>query len=43
MYELLERDFKFILKVISGHPEIVEVIIFGSMAMGNYKKVLTST
>ena len=33
MYELLERDFKFILKVI----------IFGSMAMGNYKKVLTST
>ena len=42
MYGLLERDFKFILKAISGYSEIEEVIIFGSRAMGNYKKVLTS-
>ncbi|HHX96403.1 MAG TPA: nucleotidyltransferase domain-containing protein [Clostridia bacterium] len=38
MYGLLERDFKFILKAISGYSEIEEVIIFGSRAMGNYKK-----
>lgn len=38
MYGLLERDFKFILKAISGYLEIEEVIIFGSRAMGNYKK-----
>ena len=38
MYGLLERDFKFILKAICGYPEIEEVIIFGSRAMGNYKK-----
>ena len=34
MYGLLE--IKFILKAISGYPEIEEVIIFGSRAMGNY-------
>ena len=38
MFGLLERDFKFILKAISAYPEIEEVIIFGSRAMGNYKK-----
>ena len=38
MYGLLERDLKFILEAISGYPEIEEVIIFGSRAMGNYKK-----
>lgn len=38
MYGLLERDFKFILKAIDGYSEIEEVIIFGSRAMGNYKK-----
>jgi len=38
MYGLLKRDFKFILKAICGYPEIEEVIIFGSRAMGNYKK-----
>lgn len=38
MCGLLERDFKFILKAISKYPEIEEAIIFGSRAMGNYKK-----
>lgn len=38
MYGLLERDLKFILEAISKYPEIEEVIIFGSRAMGNYKK-----
>lgn len=38
MYGLLERDLKFILEAISRYPEIEEVIIFGSRAMGNYKK-----
>lgn len=38
MYGLLERDLKFILEAISGYSEIEEVIIFGSRAMGNYKK-----
>lgn len=39
MFGLLERDFKFILKAISGYPEIEEVIIFGSRAMENLGKV----
>mgnify|MGYP006894310253 CR=1 FL=1 len=34
MYGLLERDFRFIIKAISGYPEIGEVIIFGSRVMG---------
>ena len=38
MYGLLDRDLKFILEAISKYPEIEEVIIFGSRAMGNYKK-----
>lgn len=38
MHGLFERDFKFILKAISDYSEIEEVIIFGSRAMGNYKK-----
>ena len=38
MYGLLDRDLKFILEAISKYPEIEEVIIFGSRAIGNYKK-----
>lgn len=38
MYGLLDRDFKFILEIIDKYSEIEEVIIFGSRAMGNYKK-----
>ena len=38
MHGLLDRDLKFILEAISKYPEIEEVIIFGSRAMGNYKK-----
>ena len=38
MYGLLDRNLKFILEAISKYPEIEEVIIFGSRAMGNYKK-----
>lgn len=38
MHGLLDRDLKFILEAINQYPEIEEVIIFGSRAMGNYKK-----
>lgn len=38
MYGLLERDIKYILEAISKLKEIEKVIIFGSRAMGNYKK-----
>jgi len=38
MYGLLDRDLKYILEAIRKHSEIEEVIIFGSRAMGNYKK-----
>ena len=38
MFGLLERDLKYILKADDKYPEIEEVIIFGSRAMGNYKK-----
>lgn len=38
MYGLLDRDLKYILEAISKYSEIEEVIIFGSRAMGNYKK-----
>ena len=38
MYGLLERDLKFIFEAVSNYLEIEEVIIFGSRAMGNYKK-----
>lgn len=37
MYGLLERDLKCILQAIRNYPEIQEVIIFGSRAMGNFK------
>jgi len=38
MYGLLDRDIKYIKEAIKMYPEIDEVIIFGSRAMGNYKK-----
>ena len=38
MFGLLERDLKYILKAVKKYSEIEEVIIFGSRAMGNYKK-----
>ncbi len=38
MYGLLERDLKFILEAVDKYSEIEEVVLFGSRAMGNYKK-----
>ena len=38
MYGLLERDIDYILEAARKYPEIEEVILFGSRAMGNYKK-----
>ncbi|NLJ25330.1 MAG: nucleotidyltransferase domain-containing protein [Firmicutes bacterium] len=38
MYGLLERDLQWIEKAIAKYPEIEEAVIFGSRAMGNYKK-----
>jgi predicted nucleotidyltransferase len=37
-YGLLERDLSYIKKGIDNFPEIEEVILFGSRAMGNFKK-----
>jgi predicted nucleotidyltransferase len=38
MFGLLDRDLNYILEAVSKFSEIEEVIIFGSRAMGNYKK-----
>ena len=38
MYGLIERDMSYILKAIRNFKEIERVILFGSRAMGNYKK-----
>ncbi|KYH34731.1 nucleotidyltransferase domain protein [Clostridium tepidiprofundi DSM 19306] len=38
MYGLLDRDIKYILEAIGKFEEIEKVILFGSRAMGNYKK-----
>jgi len=38
MHGLLERDLEYILKALANYPEIEEAIIFGSRAIGNYKK-----
>lgn len=38
MFGLLDRDIKFILEVFKKHSKIEKVIIFGSRAMGNFKK-----
>jgi predicted nucleotidyltransferase len=37
-YGLLDRDFFYIKKGINNFPEIESVILFGSRAMGNFKK-----
>ncbi|NLN48098.1 MAG: nucleotidyltransferase domain-containing protein [Clostridiales bacterium] len=38
MYGLLNRDLDYIICAIKKYPEIDETIIFGSRAIGNYKK-----
>lgn len=38
MFGLLERDMTCIREAISYFPEIERAVIFGSRAMGNYKK-----
>ena len=38
MCGLLGRDIKYIIKALEQHDEIEKAIIFGSRAMGNYKK-----
>ena len=38
MFGLLDRDLKYIIKALEQHDEIEKAVIFGSRAMGNYKK-----
>jgi predicted nucleotidyltransferase len=38
MYGLLDRDIKFIIKALKNYIEIDKAVIFGSRAIGNYKK-----
>ncbi|WP_062353004.1 nucleotidyltransferase domain-containing protein [Bacillus kwashiorkori] len=38
MYGLLERDMDYILKALNQFDEIDRAILYGSRAMGNYKK-----
>ena len=38
MCGLVDRDIKYIIKALEQHYEIEKAIIFGSRAMGNYKK-----
>lgn len=38
MYGLLDRDLKFIVSALSRFEEIDKAVIFGSRAIGNYKK-----
>lgn len=38
MFGLLERDNKLIIKALGEFKEIDKAIIFGSRAIGNYKK-----
>ncbi|TCP29722.1 nucleotidyltransferase-like protein [Scopulibacillus darangshiensis] len=38
MYGLLERDFYYIKKALDKFSEIDQAILFGSRALGNYKK-----
>jgi predicted nucleotidyltransferase len=37
-FGLLKRDFEYINKAINNFSDIKKVIIFGSRAMGNFKK-----
>ncbi len=38
MCGLLKRDLDWIQEALSKYPEIEEAVLFGSRAMGNYKK-----
>ncbi len=38
MYGLSERDLKYMNEAFSKYGELEKVLIFGSRAMGNYKK-----
>jgi len=38
MYGLLERDLNYIMDAVKKYPEVEETILFGSRAIGNYKK-----
>jgi predicted nucleotidyltransferase len=38
MFGLQDRDFAEMQRIFDKYPEIEEIIIFGSRAMGNYKK-----
>lgn len=38
MYGLLDRDLDYILNGLKRFPQIDKAVIFGSRAMGNYKK-----
>ncbi|SFH70244.1 Nucleotidyltransferase domain-containing protein [Tindallia magadiensis] len=38
MHGLTKRDMEYILEAVKKHPEIKEVILYGSRAMGNHKK-----
>lgn len=38
MFGLIERDIEYIVKAMKQFSEIEKAIIFGSRAMGNYKK-----
>lgn len=38
MFGILDKDINYIVDVLVKYPQIEEGIIFGSRAMGNYKK-----
>lgn len=38
MFGLSEKDIDMVLEAVQKFPEIEDVIIFGSRALGNYKK-----
>ena len=38
MFGLLKRDIDYIITCISKLKEVEKVVVFGSRAMGNYKK-----
>lgn len=38
MYGLLQRDIDYILKTLEAFPEVKKAALFGSRALGNYKK-----
>ena len=37
MFGLKSSDIDSILEILGKHPDITEVLVFGSRAMGNYK------